>query len=33
MSRFSYPEEGRFAIVTDVGCGCGGRKGAFDEQR
>jgi hypothetical protein len=25
--------EGRFAIVTDVGAGCGGRVGAFDEQR
>jgi len=28
MSRLSNPEEGRFAIVTDVGCGCGGREGA-----
>jgi hypothetical protein len=26
-------EEGRFAIVTDVGAGCGGRKDAIDEQR
>jgi hypothetical protein len=25
--------EGRFAIVTNVGAGCGGRVGAFDEQR
>ena len=25
--------EGRFAIVTDVGAGCGGRFGAFDEWR
>jgi len=28
MSRLSHPDEGRFAIVTDVGCGCGGREGA-----
>ena len=27
------PLEGRFAIVTDVGTGCGGRGCAFDEQR
>jgi hypothetical protein len=26
-------EEGRIAIVTDVGAGCGGRKDAIDEQR
>ena len=25
--------EGRFAIVTDVGAGCGGREGVFDERR
>jgi hypothetical protein len=25
--------EGRIAIVTDVGMGCGEREGAFDEQR
>jgi hypothetical protein len=25
--------EGRIAIVTDVGRGCGGRGGAIDEQR
>jgi hypothetical protein len=24
--------EGRFAIVTDVGAGCGGREGVFDER-
>src|ERR1700733_425632 len=27
----SRPTEGRFAIVTDVGTGCGGRGCAFDE--
>jgi hypothetical protein len=26
-------EEGRVAIVTDVGAGCGGRKDAIDDQR
>jgi hypothetical protein len=25
--------KGRIAIVTDVGAGCGGREGAFDERR
>jgi hypothetical protein len=27
-SRLSCPAEGRFAIVTDVGMGCGGRDSA-----
>ena len=29
----SCPERGALAIVTNVGMGCGGRGGAFDEQR
>jgi hypothetical protein len=29
----SRPNEGRFAIVMNAGWGCGGREGAFDEQR
>jgi hypothetical protein len=35
LSYFRRPahSEGRFAIVTDVGAGCGGRGGALDEQR
>jgi hypothetical protein len=32
-SRHPVPLEGRFAIVTDVGTGCGGRECAFDERR
>jgi hypothetical protein len=32
-SRHPVPHEGRFAIVTDVGTGCGGRGCALDEQR
>jgi hypothetical protein len=27
------PQEGRFAIVTNVGAGCGGRFGGADERR
>jgi hypothetical protein len=27
------PQEGRFAVVTDVGAGCDGRGCAFDEWR
>ena len=33
MSAPSGPERGALAIVTNVGTGCGGRGGAFDEQR
>jgi hypothetical protein len=29
----SHPSRGALAIVTNVGVGCGGRGGAFDEQR
>jgi hypothetical protein len=28
---YPAPTEGRFAIVTDVGAGCGGRRRRFDE--
>jgi hypothetical protein len=31
MSRHPVPLEGRFAIVTDVGAGCGGRGRRLDE--
>jgi hypothetical protein len=31
MSRHPVPLEGRIAIVTDVGAGCGGRGRRFDE--
>ena len=34
FTRFAIParQEGRIAIVTDVGLGCGGRRCAFDER-
>jgi len=32
-SAHPVPQEGRIAIVTDVGAGCGGRGGALDEWR
>jgi hypothetical protein len=32
-ARHPVPLEGRFAIVTDVGTGCGGHGCAFDERR
>ena len=33
ISRAVPPTEGRIAIVTNVGAGCGGRVGAADERR